>query len=161
MLRVVFEDNLMSEIVRECLIETGCKSRWWAKCMHIYICCIEKLKQAAYFYLIRSSMEYDGTVWEPYQNYNSDRVEGVQRRAARFVKSSYTQYSSVSDICLMRWGGRLFLKGDMRLDLFCFRQIGYTTSQYEQSFSHKTSSAWNGLTFAEAPSLAVFRSNFV
>ena len=64
-------------------------------------------------------------------------------------------------ICLMRWGGRLFLKGDMRLDLFCFRQIDHTTSQYEQSFSHKTSSAWNGLTFAEAPSLAVFRSNFV
>ena len=37
MLRVVFEDNLMSEIVRECLIETGCKSRWWATCRHIYI----------------------------------------------------------------------------------------------------------------------------
>ena len=26
-LRVVFEDNLMSEIMRACLIETGCKSR--------------------------------------------------------------------------------------------------------------------------------------
>ena len=62
-------------------------------------------------------------------------------------------------ICLMCWGGRLFLKGDMRLDLFCFtklltvwhkcpskaykvtrrkhymkfRQIGHTTSQYGQS----------------------------
>ena len=28
MLRVVFEDKLMSEIGRACLIETGCKSRW-------------------------------------------------------------------------------------------------------------------------------------
>ena len=28
-LRMVFEDNLMSEIGRACLIETGCKSRWW------------------------------------------------------------------------------------------------------------------------------------
>ena len=35
MLRVVFEDNLMSEIGRACLIETGCKSRWWARCRHI------------------------------------------------------------------------------------------------------------------------------
>ena len=35
MLRVVFEDNLMSEIGRACLIETGCKSRWWARCKHI------------------------------------------------------------------------------------------------------------------------------
>ena len=26
-------------------------------------------------------------------------------------------------ICLMCWGGRLFLKGDMRLDLFCFPKL--------------------------------------
>ena len=35
MSRLVFEDNLMSEIGRACLIETGCKSRWWARCRHI------------------------------------------------------------------------------------------------------------------------------
>ena len=39
-----------------------------------------------------------------------------------------------------------------------FRQNGHTTSQYGQSFFI---SAWNGLAFAEAPSLAVFRSNFL
>ena len=94
----------------------------------------------------------------------------------------------------MCWGGRLFLKGDRRLDLFCFtkllmpngltqvpfegvldeaykgttrkhnmkfRQIGHTTSQYGQSFFLNTISTWNGLAFAEAPSLAVFRSNFI
>ena len=91
----------------------------------------------------------------------------------------------------MCWGGRLFLNGGRRLDSFCFtklltvwqvpfegviveaykgtrrkhnmkfRQIGYTTSQYGQSFFSKTISAWNGLAFAEAPSLAVFRSNFI
>ena len=42
-----------------------------------------------------------------------------------------------------------------------FRQIGHATSQYGQSFSPKTVSAWNGLAFAEAPSLAVFRSYFL
>ena len=42
-----------------------------------------------------------------------------------------------------------------------FRQIGHTTSQYGQSFFPKTISAWNGLAFTEAPSLAVFRSNFL
>ena len=35
-----------------------------------------------------------------------------------------------------------------------FRQIG-------QSFFPNTISAWNGLPFAEAPSLVVFRSNFI
>ena len=42
-----------------------------------------------------------------------------------------------------------------------FRQIGHTISQYGQSFFPKIISAWNGLAFAEAPSLAVFRSNFI
>ena len=89
-------------------------------------------------------------------------------------------------------GGRLFLKEDMRLDLFCFTKLltalhkcptkafllrrmrvpeenttcnldrfGHTSSQYGQSFFPKTISAWNGLAFAEAPSLAAFRSNFI
>ena len=41
-----------------------------------------------------------------------------------------------------------------------FRQIGHTTSQNGQSFFPKTISAWNGLAFAEASALTVFRSNF-
>ena len=49
--------------------------------------CPGKLKQIAYFSLIYSFMEYGTTVWDPYQKYNSDKVERVQRRAARFVKS--------------------------------------------------------------------------
>ena len=39
-----------------------------------------------------------------------------------------------------------------------FRQIGHTTSQ---SFFPKTIIAWNRLAFAEALSLAVFRSNLL
>ena len=45
----------------------------------------EKLKQTAYFSLIHSFMEYGTTVWNPYQKYNSDKVDRVQCRAARFV----------------------------------------------------------------------------
>ena len=35
MLRVVFEDNLMSEDRQSMMIETGCKSIWWAKCRNV------------------------------------------------------------------------------------------------------------------------------
>ena len=52
-------------------------------------------------------------------------------------------------------------KGTRRKHNLKFRQIGHTTSQYGQSFFPKTISAWNGLAFAEAPSLAVFRSHFI
>ena len=31
-------------------------------------------------------MECGATVWDPYQKYNSDKVERVQHRAAMFVK---------------------------------------------------------------------------
>ena len=58
----------------------------------------EKLKQTAYFSLFRSFVEYSATVWDPYQKYNSEKVERVQRRAAMLVKSRYTRYSGVSDI---------------------------------------------------------------
>ena len=49
-------------------------------------------------------------------------------------------------------------KGTRRKHSMKFRQISHTTSQ---SFFPKTISAWNRLAFAEAPSLAVFRSNFI
>ena len=60
--------------------------------------CSDKLKQTAYFSLIRSFMEHGATVWDPYQKYNSDKVERVQRPAARFVTSRYSRYYSVSDM---------------------------------------------------------------
>ena len=117
--------------------------------------------------------------------------QSVQRRAAKFVKSRYSRYSSVSDmldvlgrtlLSQRRQEGRLILfykvnnglaqvpfegviveayKGTRRKHNMKFKQIGHTTSQYGQSFFPKTISAWNGLALAEAPSLAVFRSNFL
>ena len=153
--------------------------------------CPEKFKQTAYFSFIRSFMEHGAPVWDPYKKYNSEKVEMVQRRAARFAKSRYSIYPSVSDILdalgwptlsQRRQEARLILfyiiikglakvpfkcvlveahKGTRRKHHLKFRQIGHTTSQYGQSCFPKTISAWNGPVFAEALSLAVFRSNFL
>ena len=84
--------------------------------------CPEKLKQTAYFSLIRSSMEYGATVWDPYQKYNSDKVERVQRRAARFVKSWYSRYSSVSDM-LDVLGWMPLSQRRQEAPLFCFTKL--------------------------------------
>ena len=62
-----------------------------AKYLGITLC--NDPEQTVYFSLSHSFMEYGATVWDPYQKYNSDKVEMVQRRAARFVKSSYSKYS--------------------------------------------------------------------
>ena len=75
--------------------------------------CPEKLKQTS---LIRSSMEYGATVWDPYQKYNSVKVEREQRRAARFIKSWYSRYSSVSDV--LGWTPLSQRRQEARLILF-------------------------------------------
>ena len=81
--------------------------------------CPEKLKQTAYFSLIRSFMEYGATVWDPYQKYNSEKIERVQRRAARFVKSRYSRYSSVSDMLdVLGWTPLSQRRQEARLILF-------------------------------------------
>ena len=114
----------------------------------------------------------------------------MQRRAVRFFKSGYTRYVIVSDMLGLGWPPlsqrRLnefcFTKlltvwhecpskasfvlieeynGTRRNHNMKFRRIGHTTSEYGQSVFHNTISAWNRLAFAEAPSLAVFRSNFL
>ena len=35
MLRIVYEESLVSDIGRACLMEAGYKSRWWARCNHV------------------------------------------------------------------------------------------------------------------------------
>ena len=64
-------------------------------------------------------MEYGATVWDPYQKYNSDTVERVQHRAARFVKSRYSRYSSVSDMLdVLGWKPLSQRRQEARLILF-------------------------------------------
>ena len=60
--------------------------------------CPEKLRETAYFSLVRSFLEYSATVWHPRQKYNSDKLEMVQRRAARFVKGRYGMFESVTQM---------------------------------------------------------------
>ena len=73
MLRVVVEENLMSEIGRTCLIETGCKSRWWASCRHI--CTKFGLMELVNLIILRDvsvngmvslGMKMDRKVWKKY-----------------------------------------------------------------------------------------------
>ena len=82
--------------------------------------CPEKLKQTAYFSLIRSFMEYGATVWDPYQKLTKLRGCSVELQGSSKVGIRDTL---VFLICLMCWGGSLFLKGDRRVDLSCFTKL--------------------------------------
>ena len=84
--------------------------------------CPDKLKQTAYFSLIRSFMEYGATVWPHTKNTTVTKLRGCSVELQCSSKVDI-QDTLVFLICLMCWGGHLFLKGDRRLDLFCFTKL--------------------------------------
>ena len=56
---------------------------------NLYMCPPE-VKQIAYNSLIRPHLEYASAAWSPYTNRNIDKIEAVQRRAARFILNNHT-----------------------------------------------------------------------
>ena len=51
--------------------------------------CPQEYRRLEYIALIRSSLEYGATVWDPYLKQDVDRLERIQRQAARFIKRDY------------------------------------------------------------------------
>ena len=56
----------------------------------------EHIKTNVYNTLVRPQVEYAATVWDPYTGENIDKLEMVQRRAARYVCNNYVQMASVT-----------------------------------------------------------------
>ena len=60
--------------------------------------CPPKLRVTAYFSLVRSSLEYSSAVWDPFRQKNINKLEKIQRSAARFVTQNYRQTASVTSL---------------------------------------------------------------
>ena len=56
------------------------------------------MKETAYKTLVRPKLEYCASISDPYHQAHKDRLEAVQRRAARFVCKDYRRKSSVSSM---------------------------------------------------------------
>ena len=56
------------------------------------------IKTMAYNSLVCPQVEYASTVWSPYTKEHINKIEKVQRRAAKWVTNDYFSHSSVTDM---------------------------------------------------------------
>ena len=64
------------------------------------------MKAATYTTLVRPSIEYASSVWDPYTRNNIHQLEAIQRRAARFVYNNFYDRESrvvASMISRLQW----------------------------------------------------------
>jgi hypothetical protein len=57
--------------------------------------CPKECKKTAYISLVRSTMEYGAIVWDPYTTSDINKLERIQRRAARFITGTIRQERKV------------------------------------------------------------------
>ena len=66
--------------------------------------CQRNIRADAYCTYVRPILEYAAFVWSPYTNININKLESVQRRAARYVMSDFNRYSSVGEmLSTLQW----------------------------------------------------------
>ena len=81
--------------------------------------CHSKFKETAYIALVRSLLEYSCAVWDPHLEKDIEKLEKVQRNAARFIKNDYTRKSSVTSMMNdMNWKPLHQRRRETRLILF-------------------------------------------
>ncbi|KAK3109083.1 hypothetical protein FSP39_022693 [Pinctada imbricata] len=77
-----------------------------------------QLKSLAYKTVVRPQLEYATCVWDPYQATHINRIEMVQRRAARWVCHDYSPYSSVTSMLEnLGWRSLELRRSDARLSM--------------------------------------------
>ena len=78
-----------------------------------------KAKECAYKSFVRPIVEYSASVWDPHTARNIDKIDMVQRRAARYVCNRYRQTSSVSEmLSQLNWRSLQDRRCDMKLCMF-------------------------------------------
>ena len=82
------------------------------------------LKTSAYNTLVCPTLEYACVAWDPYTQHNIDKLEMVQRRAARFALNRYNNTSSVSGMLIqLGWYTLQIRRQALRLCMMFFLEI--------------------------------------
>ena len=139
------------------------------------ISCPMQVKINCYNTFVRPILDYCSTIWSPYTMSNINKIEAIQRRAARFVFKDFACFSSVTSmLCSLSWptlrerrcslkllmlykivnqlvniSPASYLKRTTRLSRrqnCCYQQLPTRTEAYANSFFPSTIKLWNNLT---------------
>ena len=76
------------------------------------------VKENAYKTLVRPTLEYASTVWDPYHQKDIQQLEMVQRRGARYVSNRFGNRSSVDNmLATLEWKSLQDRRKDARLGM--------------------------------------------
>ena len=146
---------------------------------------IVQANSLAYKGLVRPTLEYCCSVWDPHHKNQNYQLEIIQRRAARFVLTRYHNTSSVTNMLQqLNWESLCQRRAKMRLTMFyksqhvlvalplpqlpirprpryhhAFQVPYCSTDAYKFSFFPSTVVQWNNLpaSIAMAPSFDQFK----
>jgi len=136
--------------------------------------CPRNSKETAFFALVRSTVEYSCTIWDPYLKKDVDNLEKIHRRAARFVMNDYKLHSSVTVMLnKLKWPSLEHRRKNQRLTtmfkivqglvavpsshlisadsrtranhVYKFKNISASSTVYMNSFFPRTIPQWNSL----------------
>ena len=102
--------------------------------------CPKALKELAYLSLVRFKLEYAASVWDPHHTSDTNKLEQVQRRAARFVCNNYSPYSSVTQMLSdLGWQQLKNRRKHIRLALF-YKIVHHLTAVPHEDILRKADS---------------------
>ena len=94
-----------------------------------------KIKERAYKAIVRPLVEYAPSIWDPSTTGNKQKIEMIQRRAARYVLNKYNNTSSVTNMLRqLKWTTLENRRKIMRLCLFYKIRNGHVETHSQNEY---------------------------